>query len=248
MAFSPTSFPASSPLLAATMQENDDKLRKYLHEGIVSGDLQSGSAWVDTKHVQPPRIDPIRNVQHGVTGHLGGRVYKPGEWFTMTGAHFTRNGRSSTNPAWSEVPGTAITINLRGASKAVFHYHLTAFVCPDKTTYTGLADSLKRVYFAPYFRRAATPMKDSYVHAAGALEVRNNIGDGSTNRSGFSANRGGPAGSYNCSGYGQRTGAYYVSMDSLFTDNNEVHLGLAHWSLAQVGLVTSWAVCVEAYY
>ena len=177
MAFSPTSFPASSPLLATTMLENDDKLRKYLHEGIVSGDLQSGSAWVDTKHVQPPRIDPVRNVQHGATGHLGGRVYKPGEWFTMTGAYFSAN-----------------------------------------------------------------------VYAAGAMEVRNNVGDGSTNRSGFSANRGGPAGSYNCSGYGQRTGAYFVDLTASSTSTNEVHFGLAHWSLSHVGLVTSWAVCVEAYY
>ena len=248
MAFSPTSFPSSSPLLAATMLENDDKLRKYLHEGIVSGDLQSGSAWVDTKHVQPPRIDPVRNVQHGATGHLGGRVYKPGEWFTMTGAYFTRNGRSSTNPVWAEVPGTAVTINLRGATKAVFHYHLTAFVGPDKTTFTGLADLEKRVYFAPYSRRAEDSFRDAQVYAAGAMEVRNNVGDGSTNRSGFSANRGGPAGSYNCSGYGQRTGAYFVDLTASSTSTNEVHFGLAHWSLSHVGLVTSWAVCVEAYY
>lgn len=248
MAYSPVSFPASSALQASTMRQNDDKLRKYLHEGIVSGDLQTSSAWVDTKHVQAPRIDPVRNVQHGVTGHLGGRVYRPGEWFTMTGAHFTRNGRSTSNPVWSEVPNTSVTINVRGTTKVVFHYHLTAFVGPDVTTYTGLADLLKRVYFAPYYRRAETPFSDAAVHAVGAVEVRNNVGDGSGDRSGFSAQRGGPAGSYNCAGYGQRTGAYYTQVVPGSSYTNEVHFGLAHWSLSHVGIVTSWSVCVEAYY
>lgn len=248
MAFAPTSFPASSTLLAGTMQQNDDNLRKYLHEGIVSGDLQSGPAWVDTKHVQQPRIDPVRNVQHGATGQLGGRVYRPGQWFTMTGASFTRNGRSSTNPTWSEVPTTAVSINLRGSAKVVFHYHLTAVVGPDKSTTTGVSDELKRVYFAPYYRPSEVPFSDSAVYAAGAVEVRNNIGDGSGNRSGFSSLRGGPAGSYNCSGYGQRTGAYYKQVTLTGGRTNEVHFGLAHWSLSHVSLVTSWAVCVEVYY
>ncbi len=248
MSFTPVAFPASGVLQAATMQQNDDGLRKYLHEGIVSGDLQSSPAWVSTKHVQAPRIDPVRNMQHGATGHLGGRVYRPGEWFTMTGASFTRNGRSETNPVWSEVPNTAVTIDLRGHTKAVFHYHLTALVYPDKTTNTGLADLLKRVYFAPYFRTTEDPFSDSSVYAAGALEVRNNVGDGSVHRSGFSVNRGGPAGSYNCAGYGQRTGAYYTNITALASKSNEVHFGLAHWSLSHAALVTSWAVCVEAYY
>ena len=249
MAYAPAAFPVGGVLQASTMQQNDDDLRKYLHEGVVSGDLQAAPAWVDTQHVQPPRIDPVRNMQHGVTGHLGGKVYRPGEWFTMTGASFTRNGRSEDNPVWSEVPSTAVTVNLRGATSAVFHYHLTAFVCPDTAT-TGVADLLKRVYFAPYFRYAGTPFSDSAVHEEGSVEVRNNVGDSANpaDRGGFSAIRGGPAGSYNCSGYGQRTGAYYTSIAASNNRTNEVHFGLAHWSLAHTSLVTSWAVCVEAYY
>ncbi len=247
MSFAPVSFPSGATLASSTMRQNDDGLRKYLHEGIVSGDLQSTPAWVDSKHVQPPRVDPVRNMQHGVTGHLGGRVYRPGEWFTMTGASFTRNGRSETNPVWSEVPNTAVTLNLRGASHVVFHYHLTAFIGPDTVT-TGVADLLKRVYFAPYFRTAESSFSDAAVHVDGAVEVRANVGDGSSNREGFNTTRSGPAGSYNCSGYGQRSGSFYKNVPVSNNRTNEVHFGLAHWSLAHVGLVTSWAVCAEAYY
>lgn len=247
MAFAPTSFPASGTLLSATMRQNDDNLRKYLHGGVVSGDIQSSPAWIDMRHVQSPLIDPVSNMQHGVTGHLGGRVYQPGERFTMTASSFTRRGRGTANPSWAEVPNTAVTFNLRGVTTAIFHYHITAFVGPDTTTVSSATALDRRVYIAPYFRAASTPFKQAAVYENGAFEVRMNVGTVTLNGFTTAGNRSGPAAPYNISGYGQRTGQYLQSLSSV-SDGNQVHFGLAHWSLSHVGLITSWSVCVEAYY
>lgn len=248
MAFTPTSFPASGTLLSATMRENDDNLRKYLHKGIVSGDLQSSPAWIDTNHVQPPRYQPIPNMQHGATGHMGGRVYRPGQWYTMTTATFTRRGRNTATPSWSELPGTAVTFDLRGVSSAVFHYHFCIYVHPDTQTLAGSASTAdRRVYIAPYMRGNGTPFGKELVYEPGALEVRMNMGTPSCN--GFSPNyNSGARCAYNVSGYGQRTGQYLQTIATTLTETGQVHFGLAHWSLAHLGLVTSWSVCVEAFY
>lgn len=255
MAFAPTSFPASGVLQAATIKQNDDDLRKYLHEGIVSGDLQSSSAWIDTQHIQPPKYQPKTNIQHGVTGHLGGRVYRPGRWYTMTTASFTRRGRGTTTPSWAEVPNTAVTFDLRGATTAIFHYHFTIYVHPDITTLGGTAPNLsRRVYVAPYFRDARVPFNGGQVYEQGALETRMNVGTPLAN--GFSTTSGVGGGEadggarvvYNVSGYGQRTGQYLKAIPASSVSEGQFHCGLAHWSLAHLGLVTSWSVCVEAYY
>ena len=248
MAFTPTSFPASGVLQAATIKQNDDDLRKYLHEGIVSGDLQSSPAWIDTQHIQPPKYQPRTNIQHGVTGHLGGRVYRPGQWYTMTAATFTRRGRGTESPSWAEVPTTAVTFDLRGATTAVFHYHFAVYVHPDKTELPFTAAEIdRRGYVAPYFRDARSPFKGSQVYEPGALETRMNVGTAAVN--GFSKlTESGARVVYNVSGYGQRTGQYLQEIPAAAVSEGQFHCGLAHWSLAHLGLVTSWSVCVEAYY
>ena len=248
MSFTPTPFPANATLAAATLQENDDNLRKYLHEGIVSGDLQSSPAWVDTQHIQPPKYQPIPNVQHGVTGHLGGRVYRPGQHYTMTTATFTRRGRNANTPSWSELPGTAVTFDLRGTTSAIFHYHFCVYVHPDTSTLAGTPSNTdRRVYVAPYARGAGTPFNGGLVYKPGALEVRMNVGTSTVN--GFEpTHNSGARCVYNVAGYGQRTGQYFHTFTSPSTATGQVHVGLAHWSLAHAGLVTSWSVCVEAFY
>ena len=258
MAFTPTAFPGSGALLASTMKQNDDNLRKYLHEGIVSGDLQSSPAWIDTQHIHPPKYQPITNIQHGVTGHQGGRTYRPGRWYTMTTASMTRKGRGTSTPSWAEVPMTGLTFDLRGGSTAIFHYHFTVFVQPDTTTLSGsAADKDRRVYVAPYFRLGDDPFKKSQVYEAGALEVRMNMGtptpSSSVGASGFRTPGTFPSGSgartvFNVWGYGERTGQYMKTILAPSITTGQAHFGLAHWSLAHVGLVTSWSVCVEAYY
>jgi hypothetical protein len=222
------------------MQANDDALRTYLHGGIVSGDLQSSPAWVDTRHISPPRYNPVSNVQHGVTGHLGGRVYEPGSWFTMTGASFTRRGRSEDNAIWSPIPNTAITFNLRGATTVIMHFHITAYVgCEDPSVDT------RRVTIAPYYRTSEQPFNDDRVYAAGGCPIRQNVG--ATGLSAFNGHGSGPAAPYNIAGYGQRTGHHRIAIAAPGA-SGEVHVGLAHWSVTHVALVTSWSVCIEAYY
>jgi hypothetical protein len=238
MSYSPTAFVGGNTLQAATMKANDDALRVYLHGGIVTGDLQSSPAWVDTKHVSPPKFNPVRNVQHGVTGHLGGKVYQPDQWYTMTGASFTRRGRSDNNPVWSEIPNTAISFDLRGASTIIMHYHITAYVGCENP-----GDTTRRVTVAPYYRAAETTNIAPY--EAGACPIRQNYGP--TGLTGFDSAHGGPAAPYNITGYGQRTGQYVLS-SRVPGASGEVHVGLAHWSLTHVALVTSWSVCIEAYY
>lgn len=240
MAFAPTSFPSGGTLLASTMKANDDALRQYLHEGIVTGDMQSSPAWVNTRHVSPPVIDPIRNMQHGVTGHLGGRVFEPGRWYTMTGASFTRRGRSEDNAIWAEVPNTALTINLRGASTMVLHYHITAYVGPENP-----ASDNRRVTIAPYARPAASPFHDSQVYEHGGLPIRQNVGHSTTGAAATFRSLGGPELPYNVSGYGQRSGQMLFTTSAI---DGEFHVGLAHWSITPVALITSWAVCLEGYY
>ena len=73
MAFvKPTTFTGGTQLTAADVQGNTDALRVYLHEGVAGADLLAAK-WADRRHLQQPGYDPIRGLQHGMTGWQGGQ-------------------------------------------------------------------------------------------------------------------------------------------------------------------------------
>jgi hypothetical protein len=72
MAYSPVVF-ADGTLLAATVQANLKGMTDYIGGGVVVGDLQTSSAWVDTKHIMKPSYEATTNTMSFVTGIQGGK-------------------------------------------------------------------------------------------------------------------------------------------------------------------------------
>ena len=72
MSFSPpNTFVDGTVCTSADLEGNYQSLRVYLHKGIVPGDVEAAQ-WIDTRHIQPPSVEPYSGVQHGVSGHQGG--------------------------------------------------------------------------------------------------------------------------------------------------------------------------------
>lgn len=247
MSYTPTTtFVSGNVLQASQLSSNDDELRKYLHEGIVAGDLKASPPWAETRHVQPPLYLPITNTQHGATGSAGGLHYRPGERYTMASSTFTRRARGADDPTWAELPGTTMSFDLRGNTTGVFHFHFAAYVGPDTTSVGPSADD-RRVYVAPYVRLDEEAFDDDYVYQFAAQEVGTNRGTPLVN--GFNGViNSGPAAPYHVSGYGQRTGRLLFSKSVAAPRNNVVHVGLAHWSLVQRSIVVGWTVSIETFY
>jgi hypothetical protein len=254
MSYTPTTtFVAGNVLQASQLAGNDDALRKYLHDGIVAGDMRSSPAWVETRHVQPPLYRPYTNTQHGTTGSAGGLHYRPGERYTMASSTFTRRARGEENPTWSPLPGTAMSFDIRGDTTGVFHFHFSAYVGPDTTT-VGPAGVDRRVHIAPYVYLEREGFSNSRVYEFAVQEVGTNRGTPNSQTVGGLFNTSaapapsGPFCSYHVTGYGQRTGHMLFNKTAASTRDNVVHVGLAHWSLVQRSIVVGWTVSLETFY
>jgi len=250
MAYAPTAFVAGSTLASQTMRDNDDALRVYLHNGVAAGDLDP-TDWIDTRHVQPPKMMVKRNVQTGVTGLAGGMSYRPFERFSFTTYTATGMSRQATVELWEEVPGMAMTLPLAGNATVIYHWHATAFVGPDVTDPSGAATPViqnpeRRVYLAPYFMLFDEDLTASKVDTKSLVEIRQNI-DGFRPLS-ATDHRGGAHLPYHWTGYGQRSGVMIKSFTGTINKPNVIHVGLAHWSLVQRAMLLNWSVSVEVYY
>lgn len=249
MAYTPTPFVVGATLDAQTMRDNDDALRQYLHSGVAAADLDP-SLWIDTRHVQPPKLLVKRDLQSGVTGMAGGRMYRPMERFTFATYTATGMGRQTDRDQWEEIPDTAMSLPLAGNATIIYHWHVTALVGPDTSDTGGSIPSrLRRIYIAPYFLRFDEELDESKVDKTALVEIRQNSGGYrpfvTTSPVDY---RGGAAEPYHWSGYGQRSGVMVQSFTGQVNKPNIAHVGLAHWSLVQRSMLLNWSVSVEVYY
>ena len=237
MPFSPpVAFVPGTTLQSADLQGNQDALRIYLHGGVITSDLNL-SKWVQTRHVQPPLIDPIRELQHGVTGWQGGQ-WGGGSLARLTFAtsYLTGGGLQGASPnEWMVIPQTSFTLSIRKAAHVIYHWVVEVQAGPDDVPYVAgrnyqAADRL--VYVAPYFGNP------SLKQTGMAQETRNNV-------AGFNASA--PYGAespYTLSGYGQRDGSFHT----LFPGVGEATVGLCSYSQVTQAAIVNWNVAIEVFY
>ena len=213
----PNTFSDGTTLLAAEVQGNVDALRIYLHEGIVQADLLN-SQWVDTRHVQPPRFDPLTGLQHGVTGQQGGQWSGALVRLQFSTSYVTGNGFASSAGDWRRLPNTTFDIDVpavSGRTPAIGDRY--SYVCP----YVGTMDLAGRNNYDPQ-------------------EIRNNA-------NGFrSGTPFGPDRPYStCNGYGRRTG---VKAKTLTAGADVTPIGLCTWSQIDRSAVINWSIALEVWY
>lgn len=231
----PTTFADGTVCTSAALEGNFQALRVYLHGGIVPGDIENAQ-WIDTRHVQPPSFEPFAGVQHGVTGHQGGNNSGLIR-LTFCTKYLSGQGRTSSQ-AFHPIPGTAITVDTRRASTAVFHYWWEVEAGPDESTGAGqvLTAEERQVWIAPYVNDPASAYTQYRQHAQEVANVQNILGVWSTTL--------GPIWPYSVNGgYQSRDGVLVHS-----APNGRSTFGLATHSQVDRAAVVNWGVAIETFY
>jgi len=227
----PNSFSAGTALTSSNIQGNVDALRVYLHEGVVPADLRNAQ-FIDGRHVQPPLYDPIRGLQHGVTGYQGGQ-WSGGAAVRVTFATSALTGRRYTGASKFEVlPGTAFSLDIRAPATCLFHYWFELEAGPDDGA-RGPGTDERYTYVAPYVGDVGL------VISSASLETVNNY-------NGWAATSP-PAGAQNPHtwiGYGQHDGVHLHTS----TGPQRYTVGLAALSFIDRTAILNWGVAVEVTY
>ena len=236
MSFTPPSPCAHGAICtSAALEGNFQALRVYLHGGIVPGDIENVQ-WIDTRHVQPPSFEPFAGVQHGVTGHQGGNNSGLIR-LTFCTKYLSGQGRTSSE-AFHPIPGTAITVDTRRASTAVFHYWWEVEAGPDESTGAGQVSTAeeRQVWIAPYVNDPASAYSQYRQHAQEVANVQNIIQ--------MWASTLGPRWPYSVNGgYQSRDGVLVHS-----APNGRTTFGLATHSQVDRAAVVNWGVAIETFY
>tara|TARA_R100000654_G_scaffold63688_2_gene90982 strand:- start:580 stop:1302 length:723 start_codon:yes stop_codon:yes gene_type:complete len=238
MAYSkPNSFTNGQPLTAASVKGNDEALKVYLHEGVVSGDLKA-SAWVDTEHIQAPALNPFIGVQHGITGFQGsqwdGGVLVRAQFGTalLTGKRY-----GSTTKNWEVIPQTTFGIKLRAPATVMFHWWMESNNGPDNGDRT--LGSNAYMWVTEYNNSGLlSGIETLNVTTPHALEVKQNAqGYVGTNPPA------GPLYPYTLQGYGNMSGTKVID-----NATGTLAVGLAHLSTIDRSVMINWGINIEAYY
>lgn len=227
----PNTFVTGTTLTAADLQGNLDALRVYLHEDVVGADLLA-SPFIDRRHVQPPKWDPIRGLQHGVTGWQGGQ-WSGGSSVRVSFTTSAITGRRYTGARqWQQMPGTGLTLDVRAPATILFHYFLEVQAGPDDGT-RGPATDDRYSFHAPYVGNVGL------VISSAAQETVNNYDGFEGGATPKGADR-----PYSYLGYGQHDGVYLdtVSGPTRYT------VGLATLSTIDRTAVLNWGIAVEVTY
>ena len=234
----PNTFSDGTTLLAAEVQGNVDALRIYLHEGIVQADLLN-SQWVDTRHVQPPRFDPLTGLQHGVTGQQGGQWSGALVRLQFSTSYVTGNGFASSAGDWRRLPNTTFDIDVRRNAKILMHWSVEMEGGPDDVpAVSGRTPAIgaRYSYVCPYVGTMDLAGRNNY----DPQEIKNNA-------NGFrSGTPFGPDRPYSaCNGYGRRTG---VKARTLTAGADVTPIGLCTWSQIDRSVVINWSIALEVWY
>lgn len=236
----PNTFVAGTTLTSADLYGNQDELRAYLHEGIVTADFEA-SQWIETRHIQPPIFEPFTGTQHGVSGHIAAQQAEGvGVRLTFCTSYLTGGGRDGVLPEWVRIPNTMFSLQMRRGYRGLFHWWAELEHGPDDATFVSgenYAIKDRLCYVAPYI---GTP---ALVDITAAQEGQNHQGDGTNFWNGstpIGASLPYPVGA----GYGQRSGC--VALDS--SSPGTLRVGLCHYSQIDRVAVVNWGIALEAYY
>ena len=238
----PNTFSAGTPLTAADIKGNDDALKIYLHEGVVAGDLRNAS-WIETRHIQPPIIEPMTGIQHGITGVQGSQSRAGAVVRCQFGTCLLTASRSMTlnDSTFEIIPQTTMQFTLRKSARILFHWWMESNNGPDNSPKSpssgGTAGAGAYMWVTEYDAGGllAGSGKKSVVKTYSTECIQN--------YEGWQNNPpGGAAYPYTLLGYGNMSGT------KVFTKVDTVVVGLAHLSLIDRSAIINWGVTIEAYY
>jgi hypothetical protein len=231
----PNVFTDGTVLTAAALEGNAEALRVYLHRGVAAGDL-AATKWIDSRHVQPPEIEPYSGVQHGVTGHQGGQ-WAGGANLRMTFATKYLSGQGRRSSAAHNIPNSSFTLAIRRSAKILYHYWWDLENGNDESTAAyQAAERDRQVWIIPYLGPAVNSIGG---YGSRAQETRNNeYGVSGTYPIGLSRTL--VAGG----GYGSRQGTLAVD----YAGVGQASFGLAAHSLTDRCGIVEWGVSIEAFY
>ncbi len=237
MAFTPpTTFADGTVLTSANLEGNYQALRVYLHNGIVTGDIQN-TQWIQTRHIQPPRQDPFTGVQHGVSGHQGGQ-WAGGTNIRLTFAtKYTTGGGKPASTAFQRLPQTSFQIECRQPNSIVlYHYWYEAEIGPDQSTDAGQAAVTDRlVWIGPHVGKVSL-----ITDALASLQEAQNFQDSWQATYPIGAIRSMPY----TGGYASRDG----TLTDFKTGVGTYTYGLVYHSQVDRVAVVNWGVSIEVYY
>lgn len=236
----PNTFAPGTICNSTDIQGNFDALKVYLHEGVVTSDLQNSSKWVNTQHVQSPHYSAYEGLQHGVTGYQGGQS-SGGPLVRATFTSSFLSGAKSGSKDWIPVPQAALRIKSRAPGTMVFHYSFELAAGPDDgySTSAGLPAPDDRVAFvAPYFSGYSSIQGQTNLPAFthGSLPTVNNS-------EGWYAPNKSPFVPYERVGWGTRCGTYMVEPSV-----GDYVVGLCSFSEVDRVVIINWSVAIEYYY
>jgi hypothetical protein len=239
MAYSkPNTFVNGNTLTASDVKGNDEALKVYLHEGVALGDLQN-TPWVQTEHIQAPVLDPIINVQHGVSGFQGSQWDGGILARCQFGSAFLTGKRygATAQDNWTVIPQTTFGIELRKSATVLFHWWMESNNGPDNGPRSLGADAYMWVCEYNNSGLLAGYQKLN-VQTTDATECVNNTG-------GYTSAGNPPAGPqypYTLLGYGNMSGTKIINTSGTLA------VGLAHLSTIDRSAIINWGVTIEAYY
>ncbi len=233
MAFvKPNTFTGATQLTAADVQGNTDALRVYLHEGVAGADLLAAK-WADRRHLQQPGYDPIRGLQHGMTGWQGGQ-WSGGSSVRVTFSTSALTGRRYTGAQqWEHVPGTSFELDIRAPATILFHWYVEVEAGPDDGA-RGPGTDERYVWFAPYIDNLTAVQPPS-----GGEVVNNYNGWENGTSNAYGADQ-----PYNYLGYGHQNGVYLQAI----TGPQRFTVGLATLSYIERVSVLNWSIAIEVTY
>lgn len=237
----PNTFAPGTVCNSADVQGNLDALKVYLHEGVLTTDLQTSPEWIDTNHVQSPNYSAYEGLQHGVTGYQGGQD-SGGPLVRATFTSSFLSGAKSGSQDWIPVPQAALRIKCRSRATLVFHFAFELAAGPDDgfSTTARLPAPVDRVAFvAPYFAGYSSIQSSSDLPAFthGSLPTVNNS-------NGWNGTQKSPSAPYEVVGWGTRCGTYAVDTGGV----GDFVVGLCSFSEVDRVVIINWSVAVEVYY
>jgi hypothetical protein len=233
----PNTFTTGQPIEAGDVKGNDDALKVYLHESVVTGDLRA-TPWVQTRHIQAPVLEPMTGIQHGVSG-IQGSQWDGGALVRcqFVSAMLTGKRYGASAETFEIIPQTTFSIGLRQTATVLFHWWMESNNGPDNGTRSFGANAYMWVCeYNAGGALAGTGVKSiTQIHA---LEAVNNS-------EGFTLAGNPPSGPdypYTLLGYGNMSGT------KLYSGTDNLAVGLAGLSLIDRSAIINWGVYIEAYY
>ena len=245
MAYSPpNTFTDGLPLEAADLEGNDQALRVYLHEGVVDADLLSSTPWVETQHIQSPVVDPIRGLQHGVTGWQGSQWSGGfGVRAQFASVALTGNRSDATTEAFEVLPQTAFTFELRHPALVIFHWWMETFNGPDDNVLSSDDASL---YVGEYTeaQQFATGRVVPTAPTQSLVSSNNREGWNLVSSGTLPERVAGPYNPYTIGGLGNLSGTVMRKVGS----GGGYTVGLSHLTSIDPCCIINWSIHIEAYY